>query len=363
MTELETWKLQQLEATAREQDRKKAEHPLQQLFLELTLQCNERCLHCGSSCGSEPCPTVSAADYHKLLAQVKRDFPNPLPFLALTGGEPLLRKDFLEIVRDAHDMGFCWGITSNATLIDAAMAKEMRRAGMYSISVSVDGPERVHDSIRGRRGAYREAMRGIKSLLDAGSAEIVEVTSVINRGNIGTLDELFESFAGMDIDSWRIVAMEPIGRALRQPDLLLTPADHVYLLDYIREKREQQYPVTYGCCHYLGLKYEREVRDWFFNCMAGKTIASIMSNGDIGACLSIPRNKTTVQGSIYRDDFTKVWNERFDFFRDSPAEKNAVCAACPHKRYCDGGSCHSWDFERNAQQICLRGIAFDDAEA
>ena len=359
MTVLEKWKLKKLEAVASEQERLKKTHPLRHLFLELTLQCNEHCLHCGSNCSSRPCPTVSAADYHALLAKVKRDFEGRLPFLALTGGEPLLRKDFLDIANDAHDMGFVWGITSNATLINKAMAREMSRAGMYSISVSVDGPEAVHDRIRERPGAYREAMRGIEALIgECGSANL-QITSVINHGSIGELDRMFECFVGLDIDSWRIVDMEPIGRAKLNPDLLLTPDERLRLLDFIREKREMRYPVTYGCCHYLGLKYEREVRDWFFCCQAGRTVASVMTNGDIGACLNIPRNSRTVQGNIYRDDFSRVWEEKFEFFRGDWADESAECSACPHKRFCGGGSCHSWDFDGGVQQVCMRGTAFE----
>ena len=357
MSEILDWKRGQLEKTAQKRAQLKQDHPLLQLFLELTLRCNERCLHCGSNCGDARCPEVSSADLERLLQKVSRDF-SPLPMLAITGGEPLLRKDFERIVSAAHDLGFAWGMTTNATLIDANMARLLRRTGMGTVSVSVDGPPEVHDRIRGRAGAYDQAMRGIQAMIDEGGFKAIQITSVINHQNIGLLDQMFDLFADLDIDSWRIVAMEPIGRALTHPELLLTAQDHIRLLDFIREKREAQFPVTYGCCHYLGLAYEREVRDWFFQCHAGKTIASIMTNGDIGTCLNIPRSAQTIQGNIYRDDFTKIWNEGFQLFRGSLAEKNADCAACPHKKYCDGGSCHSWDYERNLQQVCLRGIAF-----
>ena len=359
MTELNQWKLSQLEERAAQRERKAAEHPLEQLFLELTLRCNERCVHCGSNCGEEKCPEISAEDFHRLLLKIRQDFSPSLPFLAVTGGEPLLRRDFLDIVNDAHALGFSWGITSNATLIDRKMAKSLRQAGMCSISVSIDGPQETHDQIRNRKGAYDQAMRGIQALIDEGGFEDIQITSVINHQTIGMLEQMFETFLGLDIDTWRIVAIEPIGRALKHPELLLTPEDHCTLLDFILRKREEQYPITYGCCHYLGLKYEREVRNWFFQCQAGKTIAGIMCNGDIGACLNIPRNIRTVQGNIYRDDFARIWNEGFQIYRQSLAEKNQTCAACPHRRYCDGGSYHSWDYERDVPQVCLRGVAFE----
>ena len=359
MTETDIWKLQQLSNRSEERERKKEEHPLEQLFLELTLRCNEYCVHCGSNCGKEQCPEVSAEEFHKLLVNIRCDFLGKLPFLAFTGGEPLLRKDFLDIANDASQLGYQWGITSNATLIDRQMAKELHRAGMESISVSLDGPREVHDQIRGRKGAYDQTIRGVEALIDEGGFGNIQITTVINHSNISYLDRMFDILSDIDIDSWRIVAMEPIGRALNHPELLLTPEDHRTLLDFIQEKRQEQFPVTYGCCHYLGIRYEREVRDWFFQCQAGRTIAGVMTNGDIGACLNIPRNKQTIQGNIFKDDFIRVWNEKFQIYRRSLADRNETCAKCKHKAFCDGGSYHSWDFERDIQQVCFRGVTFE----
>ena len=77
---------------------------------------------------------------------------------------------------------------------------------------------------------------------------------------------------------------------------MLDKDDYRYLIEYIRSKRKEGYPVTYGCSHYLGLDYEREVRDWYFLCTAGIYTASIMANGDIGACLDIERRPETIMG-------------------------------------------------------------------
>lgn len=355
MTEV---KLAHLEETAARREYLKRRPCLRQLFLELTLRCNERCLHCGSSCGDVPCPEVSKEDYLRLLERVRRSFDGALPMLCVTGGEPLLRPDFFEIMEPARDMGFLWGMTTNATLIDGAMARRLSAAGMRTVSVSIDGLPETHDTIRNRKGAYAQSMRGIQALIDQGGFQEIQVTTVVNHESIGELDALYEVMLGIDTDSWRLVAIEPIGRALRHPELLLTQEDHRRLLDFVKSKRLEQMPVTYGCCHYLGTEYEREVRDWFFMCQAGLTIASVMSNGDIAACLNIPRNHQTIQGSIYCDDFVEVWNHRYEMFRSSLANLNDTCSACPHARFCDGGSRHSWDYDANKPLVCLRGAAF-----
>ena len=140
--------------------------------------------------------------------------------------------------------------------------------------------------------------------------------------------------------------------------MLLTPEDHRALLDFIREKRDQKLPVEYGCCHYLGPEYEAEVRDWYFLCNAGIYVASIMENGDVGACLDIPRNATSIQGNVLRQSFTDIWQNGFSFFRTPLSERNERCNGCPSARFCRGGSYHSWNFEKDEPRICFRDILF-----
>ena len=118
--------------------------------------------------------------------------------------------------------------------------------------------------------------------------------------------------------------------------------------------------MTYGCSHYLGLEWEREVRDWYFLCNAGVYVAGILSNGDISACLDIERRTETIQGNIFRDDFLDVWENGFSFFRRPLSERSAVCHGCSAEEFCAGGACHSWNYDRNEQMICMKGILFEE---
>ena len=258
------------------------EPDLRQLFLELTLRCNERCLHCGSWC-SDPGRTMPAGEelsvetYHRFLDKIRKDFDLRRMMLCITGGEPLLRKEFFEIMDYAGKLGFSWGMTTNGTLIGAETAARLKRAGMKTVSVSIDGLPETHDSFRQTPGAYERAMRGIQALLAEGGFEAVQVTTVVHHKNIGELDRLYEIMCGLDIDSWRVINMEPMGRALLHPELMMTPEDYRRLFSFIREKRQEGMPVEYGCSHYLGMDYEHEVREWYFLCSAGIYVASVMA--------------------------------------------------------------------------------------
>ncbi len=332
---------------------------LHKLFLELTLRCNEHCFHCGSSCDYTAENEMSADDYKRILDEVKEDFDIRKMMLCITGGEPLLRHDFFEIMSYANELGYAWGMTSNATLITPEIAHKLALCGMKTISVSIDGLEETHDRYRGLPGGYRRAMQGIQNLIDEQAFQSVQITTVVNHENIKELDALFEIMKGIDIDSWRVIHLEPIGRALLRPDLMLSKDEYVYLFDYIRQKRNEGYSLEFGCSHYLGLDYEAEVRDWYWLCNAGVYTASIMANGDIGACLDIERRPETIQGNIYESRFSDVWNNRFEIFRKDISETNQTCRECAHKRFCRGDARHSWDYDTGKPMVCMKGILFD----
>lgn len=327
---------------------------LRKLFLELTLRCNENCRHCGSRCGDVKSEEMPVEVYFEFLDKISRDFKKK-PMLCITGGEPLLRKEFEQIMGYAHKLGFHWGMTSNATLIDEQTVEMLKRTGMDTISVSIDGLRETHDSFRRSEGGFDRAVRGIKLLMQGGFQN-VQVTTVITKKSLPQLEELFELMKELDVDSWRVIGIEPMGRALELRDYWLAMDEQRQMLDFIRKKRYEGWPVMYGCSHYLGLEYEREVRDWYFLCNAGVYTASIMANGNIAACLDIERRPETIQGNILKDDFTKVWNERFEIFRTPLWQKSEKCRDCKERDFCEGGAYHSWDYDRNEQRVCFLDV-------
>lgn len=333
---------------------------LKYLFLELTLRCNERCLHCGSSCGEAQSAELSFEQYRKILDEVKEDFDLHSFQLCITGGEPLLRKDFFDIMGYANDLGYNWGMTSNATLISKETAHRLCECGMKTISVSIDGLPETHDAFRQTPGGYEKAMRGIEALIEEGGFKAIQVTTVLNHSNMNELDALYEIFSAMEIDSWRVIGIEPMGRALKYPELLMTAEDYKRLFDFIREKRMEDMPVTYGCSHFLGYQYEREVRDYYFICNAGIYTASIACNGDIMGCLDIERRPEMIQGNILTDRLKDVWENRFSFFRKGLDEESSECSACSEKEFCAGGARHSFDYDNHRQRMCFKDTAVFD---
>lgn len=331
-------------------------HPvLHSLFFELTVHCNEHCRHCGSKCGdvAEVSP-LSTTEWKDVLDKVKDEFDISKLALYVTGGEPLLHKDFFEIMSYANTLGYNWGMTSNGTLITKEVAHKLAKTGMKTISVSIDGLEETHNWFRESPGSYQKTVQGVKNLLDEKAFLHVQVTTVVHHRNISELPKMYEIMKGLGIRSWRVINIDPIGRAKDNPDLMLTPDEYKYVIDFIREHRfEDKMEVCYGCSHYLGIDYEREVRKWYFLCNAGVYTASISHCGNIAACLDIERRPELVEGNIRTDSLKEVWENGFKIYR-TDYRKCGKCADCKDYRFCAGESFHTWNFDTMEPNICMK---------
>jgi radical SAM additional 4Fe4S-binding domain len=330
-------------------------HPrLTYLFAELTDRCNLACLHCGSSCGGGKGTYLDTRLMLRTLEEAAQDFEPQSVMICLTGGEPLLHPDFFGIADKIHALGFPWGITTNGTLIDAACAENLAALGLGSVTLSLDGLEQTHDALRRVSGCFRKVLNAVECLHAAGIK--VQITSVIHSGNYHELEPLYDLMCRRKVESWRVINIEPIGRALEHPELLLPEEEMRGLLDFIREKRYAAgtpMEVCFGCSHYLSFEYEHELRDNYFICGSGIYVGSILCNGDIYSCLDIERRPELVQGNIARDRFSDVWRDGFRAFRRDRTQLCEKCRQCAEREFCAGDSTHTWDFDKNEPMFCI----------
>lgn len=343
-----------------------AEEPkLYNLFWETTLRCNAKCKHCGSRAG-EDCnfkDELTTEEIENALESIANKYNSNKILLNVTGGEPLVRKDLFEVMEFARNLGYHWGMTTNAILINDDNIEKMKRTGMTTISISLDGLENSHDEFRGVKGSFLKIIENIQKLKKADFLNYLQVTTVVNKLNIKELEEMYTKIKELQIDSWRIVNMDPIGRAQDNTQLALDKEDYKYLLDFIKEKKKKsKFDVTYGCTHFVGMKYEKEVRNHMFFCVTGFTTGSILYNGDIYVCPSVERRKELVQGNIRNDNFVEVWENKFKWFRNLDKLKCKECENCKDWKYCRGDSLDTWDFNNNRPKLCLSKMLKGDAK-
>ncbi|HIP65033.1 MAG TPA: radical SAM protein, partial [Pyrodictium sp.] len=180
------------------------------VFWNMTYQCNLRCLHCYIKAMGEQAPgeltTVEAQHLLKQMATMK------IPLVLFSGGEPLVRKDFWEIVGVVK--GSRWpklALSTNGTLIDEDTALKLKEYGFVYIGVSIDSirPE-WHDKFRGVKGAFEAAVRGIENSVSVGLK--VGIRTTLTRYNIEEVPEILAWCVENRVERVSLYLLDTVGR-------------------------------------------------------------------------------------------------------------------------------------------------------
>lgn len=350
------YKLGELTLMKKYREQELQRHTLINLFWECTLTCNANCKHCGSSAEKRQYKgELTTEEIKNAFKQIANDMDANKILINVTGGEPLVRKDLFEVMEYAtNKLNFHWGMTTNGILLNDENIEKLKQSNMETISISIDGLEETHDEFRGTKGSYKTIINNIKKLKQAGFVKHIQVTTVFHKKNINQLEELYKIMLDLNLDSWRVISMDPIGRAKENNDLSLNGEEIKELLDFIKLKnKSKKLELTYGCSSFLGLNYEKEVRKNYFNCRTGINVASILHNGDLFVCPNVPRIKSLIQGNVRTDNFADVWNNKYKQFRTKDRTICDECQNCEYWEYCLGGAYHTWDFDQNIQNKCV----------
>ena len=317
------------------------DHPLRQLFWECTLRCNLHCRHCGSDCKLQAeSPDMPLKDFLRVLDSIAGQTAPSQVFVILSGGEPLMRNDIVACGQAITDRGFPWGMVSNGFALTDELFHHLLKAGMRSITLSLDGLEEEHNWMRGHRQSFERVDHAI-SLLTSTPSLASDIVTCVNRHNYHQLHAIKEYLMDKGVRYWRLLTVFPVGRAASDPDMRLTSDEFRGLLEFIRQTRQEGLiHASYGCEGFLG-SYEGEVRDHLYSCLAGISIGSVLADGSISACTSIRANYH--QGTIYDNDFMDVWEQRFQPYRNREWMHTDDCAQCSYFRYCHGGGMHLRD--------------------
>ena len=319
-----------------------AEHPLRQLFWECTLRCDLKCRHCGSDCKTLSEQTdMPLQDFLGVLDSVARRCDPHKVFVVVSGGEPLMRRDLEVCGRAIYERGFPWGMVTNALHLTPERYRGLLRAGMHSMTISLDGLEEDHNWMRGNPQSFQMVSQAI-DLLAATTDFTFDIVTCVTQRNYEKLDEIGDFLISKGVGRWRLFTVFPVGRAAHDPMMRLTDEQFRGVFDFIkRTRKEGRIRADYGCEGFLG-NYEGEVRNRLFSCQAGVTVGSVLCDGSISACTSLRANYH--QGNIYQgDDFMDVWENRYAAYRNREWMRTGDCASCSYWRYCQGNGMHLRD--------------------
>ena len=131
-------------------------------FINVTDGCNSKCITCNQ---------WMKKSNNEMTTNELKDVFNQLSFTTVRdvyfgGGEPMLRQDIFELVEYASNIGFRVSMVTNGLLVSYEKAEKLVKKGLGSVSISIDGPEIVHDSVRGISGVYKKTLSALKIFAD-----------------------------------------------------------------------------------------------------------------------------------------------------------------------------------------------------
>jgi len=154
----------------------------------VTRACNLNCVHCYAKAKRHGGPDELTYEEGIALLDDLAEFG--VPVVLFSGGEPLVRPDLTDLARHAVKRGMRAVISTNGTLISQEKAEELKDVGLSYVGVSLDGMEEVNDRFRGKKGAFEEALKGIRNCKAVGLK--VGLRFTINKMNAQEIPRIFE---------------------------------------------------------------------------------------------------------------------------------------------------------------------------
>ena len=312
---------------------------------ELTLACDQRCAHCGSRAAEARPDELTTAEALDVVAQLAALGTREL---ALIGGEAYLHPGLVDVVAAAAARGLRVTMTSGGRGLGAELARRLAAAGLYSVSISVDGLRDTHDLVRATRGSFDSAMAALASARAAGLR--IACNTVVNQLNVAELEALYERLRAAGMKAWQVQLMAALGRAADRPELLLQPWQLLDLLPRLVALKSRAFAdgILLAPGNNVGYfsRDEKQLRslapdgnEHWNGCQAGRYVMGIESNGAIKGCPSLP-TRAYVGGNVRARSIARIWDDapELAFTRTRTVRDLwGFCRTCPFAETCLAG--------------------------
>ena len=321
----------------------------------LIRRCNLACQHCYSISADIDFPGELTTEQIYATMDDLKAFG--VPVLILSGGEPLLHPDIFAISKRAKAMGFYVGLSTNGTLIDAAMLPEIAAIGYDYVGISLDGMRATHDRFRRKAGAYDASLAAVRLLRDAGIK--VGLRFTLTQDNAHDLPALLALTEIEDIDKFYLSHLNYGGRGninrktdavfrttRRAMDLLFdtcwrhieagrpkefvsgnNDADAVYLLQWVRKRFPER-----------AEELRAKLAQWGGN-SSGVNVANIDNLGNVHPD-TFWWDHTL--GNVKTRPFAEIWRDTSDpimaGLKASPRAVGGRCGTCRYFDVCGGNT-------------------------
>ena len=235
-------------------------------------------------------------------------------WIGLTGGEPLLNKNIVEIVEFIGDDCSSKLFTTGCTLTKQR-ALDLKNAGLVSVSISLDHwKEAEHDTIRRYKGAFRAALDAIEIFKYINGMH-VSVSAVLSKEMLkrDLIEEYLEFLESLGIHEAWLSETKPSVAAYGKKDLVITEEERIMLIQ-IQDRYNKRGKMT---VNYLGHFEDAQ----HFGCTAGHKMVYVDAFGEVSPCVFVPLTFGNVREKSIREIY-KEMRQRFPIERSCFMNKN-----------------------------------------
>ena len=299
------------------------------LTWELTYACNLQCVHCLSSSGQRDERELSTEEAKKILDDL-RDLQ--IFYINIGGGEPMVRRDFFELLEYSVANGIGVKFSTNGAFIDEEKARRLAAMDYLDIQISLDGVDAAtNDAVRGE-GSYDMAIRAMENLKAANFGQF-KISVVVTRHNVSQLDQ-FKALADHYGAQLRITRLRPAGRgADTWHELHPTNAQQREIYNWLLKHGEN---VLTGDS-FFHLNALGESLPGLNMCGAGRVVCLIDPIGDVYACPFVIHDEFKAGNVRDEGGFAKVWKQSDLFLSLREPQSAGACASCGAFDACQGG--------------------------
>ena len=271
--------------------------------------------------------------------------------LIFSGGEPLLRKDFiLSLAEYCVDVGIIPAMLTNGVLINHKVAWELKDAGIVAVGIPLDSanPE-CHDKLRNVPGTFEKAVKAVRACLDV-DLEVV-ITTMALKDTFDEIPQRIDFIANLGVDQAAVYDLVPMGRGKDVMDQAMSQTQRESLIKYLQQMQEDNemvftmsgglplYPEIVSEMHKVDGTKPKDLllKQFWINapvgCHAGILYFSLRPNGDVYPCTFLP----VKVGNIREQSLTDIWRNSkvLNELRDRSLLKGK-CGECEYRGTCGG---------------------------
>ena len=274
-----------------------------------------------------------------------------MPIMVFSGGEPLCRPDLFDLIAYAREHQIIPALATNGTLIDEALAKQIKASGVERVSISLDGADaHTHDRMRQLDGSFDQAVQGIRHLHEQGVPFQINMT--VTQHNRHQLEDIYDLALKLGAVAVHPFMLVPVGCGVELAETdMMTPSQYEESLKVIveLEKRgDMQIKVTCGP-HYERVKREAGLHQsqntheavpgghghgqTSRGCLAGIGVVFVGHQGDVMPCGYLP----VLCGNVLETPLKNIWTNSKDLTELSDSDAlEGKCGACGFRKVCGG---------------------------